>query len=260
LPNGELDLASLEERLDDTVALVAVTAVSNVLGTVNPVRAIARQAHAVGARVLVDAAQAAPHMMIDVVDWDCDIAVFSGHKMMGPTGIGVLYARGDLLEAMPPWMGGGEMINTVTRETATWADLPYRMEAGTPNVAGAIGLGVAVEYLSALGRDSLQAHDQALLTLARNRLAAIDGVTVVGHPAQAAGLVSFAVEGVHPHDMAQVADEIGVAIRAGSMCAQPLMHALGFPALSRASFGPYTNESDIDQLVSAVQQAMEFFA
>nr|PZN54510.1 MAG: cysteine desulfurase [Chloroflexota bacterium] len=262
LPDGTLDLDEYARLLrEEPVRLVTVMHVSNVLGTINPVADMARQAHEAGALILVDAAQSAPHMPLDVQALDVDFLAFSGHKMAGPTGIGVLYGKRELLEAMPPWMGGGDMISRVTLEGSTWNELPYKFEAGTPSIAQAIGLGVAVDYLSALGMDKIQAHEHALTEYALERLAEIPGITLYGPDvAQRAGVTSFTLDGVHPHDIAQILDSVGVAIRAGHHCAQPLHDFFGIPASARASYYLYNTFEEIDALANGLIKARMTFA
>ena len=261
LADGTLDQDAYARLLaSGRVRLVAFTHISNVLGTVNPVKEMTEAAHKAGAVVLVDAAQSVPNRTVNVVDIGCDFMAFSGHKMLAPTGIGILYGRETLLESMDPFMAGGEMINRVDLDHSTWADLPQKFEAGTPSIAGAIGMGTAVTYLSKIGMDVIEAHERKLTEYTLDRLEKIPGVRVFGHAQDRGGAVSFEVEGVHPHDMAQFADREGVAIRAGHLCAQPLMRKLGVPAVNRASFYFYNLESEIDQLAAAILKAKEFFA
>lgn len=257
--DGTLDLAAYADLLDERTRLVAITHVSNVLGTVNPVREIVRQAHAVGARVLVDAAQSVPYMPVNVAELEADFFVFSGHKCGGPTGVGVCWARRELWERMPPFMGGGEMIERVHDDHATWADVPYKFEAGTPNIAGVIALGVALEYLEGLGMDRIHAYEQELTAYTVNALSHLSGVRVFGQAPKRGGAVSFDVAGLHPHDLSQYVDQQGIAIRAGHLCAQPLMRRLGVPAVSRASLAYYNTTDEIDALVAAIGKAQQFF-
>jgi len=261
LPNGMLDMEAYAAILrDEPVRLVTVMMVSNVLGTVNPVADIIRQAHEAGAITLVDGAQAVPHMPVDVQALDCDFLAFSGHKMVGPTGIGILYGKRDLLEAMPPWMGGGDMISRVTLDGSTWNDLPYKFEAGTPSIAEAIGLGCAVDYLSSLGMDKIQAHEHVITGYALERLSEVPGLTVYGPNADKKGAVAaFSFAGIHPHDLAQLLDAEGVAIRAGHHCAQPLHDRLSVPATARASFYLYNTPAEVDALVEALYKARVTF-
>jgi cysteine desulfurase/selenocysteine lyase len=261
LPDGTLDQEAYATFLHEgNVKLVTVMQVSNVLGTINPVAEMARQAHATGVLMLVDGAQAVPHMPVDVQALDIDFFAFSGHKMLGPTGIGVLYGKRDLLEVMPPWMGGGDMISTVRLEGSTWNDLPYKFEAGTPSIAEAIGLGIAVDYLSAQGMDNIQAHEREITAYALDRLAEVPGVTVYGPDAERKGAVAaFSVEGIHAHDVAQLLDAEGVAVRAGHHCAMPLHEHLGVPATARASFYLYNTTSEVDALIEALYKARKTF-
>ena len=257
--SGLLVLDDLDEMLRG-VKLVSVAHMSNVLGTINPVEEIIEKAHKAGALVMLDAAQSVPHLPVDVQALDVDFLAFSGHKMCGPTGIGILYGKRDLLEEMPPFMGGGDMISTVTLEGFTPNELPWKFEAGTPAIAEAIGLGAAVDYLSALGMENVHAHEQELVAYALEKMRALPGVTVYGPDAnKKGGVVAFAVEGVHPHDVATILDGEGIAIRAGHHCCQPLMHHLGVPALGRASFYVYTRKDDVDALVEGVKKVQGIF-
>jgi len=257
---GQLDLESLDRLLQGPVKLVAFTHVSNVLGTVNPAQEIIARAHAVGARVLVDAAQSVPHLPVDVEALNCDFLAFSGHKMCGPTGVGVLYGRPELLEEMEPFLTGGGMIRRVGRTEATWADLPCKFEAGTPAIAEAVGLGAAVDYLSAVGMEAVWAHEQELADYALERLEESPGVHVIGPPAEErCGVVAFTVKSIHPHDLAQALDFEGVAIRAGFHCAQPLHKRLGLEATARASLYLYNTREEVDRLVEGIQKAQGWF-
>jgi cysteine desulfurase/selenocysteine lyase len=261
---GTLDLAEIERTWHPKTRLVAVTYVSNVLGTINDVKAIVSLAHARGAVVLVDGAQAVPHLRVDVQEVDCDFLAFSGHKMYGPMGIGALYGRERLLEQMPPWMGGGEMIRSVTLEGSTWNDLPWKFEAGTPNVEGAVGLSEAIDYLHALGLSSIRGWEEALAAYARERLAQVSGITLYGaarypRPGRAAGVFPFNLGGIHAHDVAQFLDREGIAVRAGQHCAQPLARRLGVPATVRASLSFYNTFSEIDRLAEALESARRFY-
>ncbi len=256
---GELDLSQLDTLVNARTKLVSFMHVSNVLGTVNPVQELVAAARAVGAKVLLDAAQSVPHMPIDVQALDVDFLVFSSHKMCGPTGIGVLYGKRDLLEAMPPWMGGGDMIREVKMEGSKWNALPYKFEAGTPSVAEAIGLGAAVDYLSSVGMEWIHAQEQALVDYAYTRLSEIEGLNIVG-PESRAGLIAFTLNDLHPHDLAAVLDQEGVAIRAGHHCAQPVHDRLGVMATARASFYFYNKPAEVDQLVLALDKASQLFA
>lgn len=261
-PDGTLDLAQLDPLLGPRTRMVAISHCSNVLGTINPVKEIASRAHAVGALCLVDGAQAAPHMPVDVQDLGCDFYALSGHKMLGPTGIGVLYGRQDLLQDMEPFLGGGEMIREVHQSGARWNDLPWKFEAGTPNIAGAIGLGAAVDYLQGIGLATVRAHDIALTTYALERLAGVANVTVVGptDPAARGSVISFTLGRAHPHDIASILDEQeAVCVRAGHHCCQPLMEHLQIAATARASFHIYTLREEIDRLISGLATANRMF-
>ncbi|HMO03448.1 MAG TPA: cysteine desulfurase [Kiritimatiellia bacterium] len=258
-PEGELDLAAFERLMQGPVKLVALTHMSNVLGTINPVESIIAAAHRAGAVVLVDGAQSVPFMPIDVAAMDCDFLAFSGHKMMAPTGIGVLYAKPALLEAMPPFLGGGEMISKVTLESSTWAEIPHKFEAGTPNIAGTIGLGAAIDVYEAMDRDGARRHEEALTAYAIERLMEVDGLILRGRAARRGGAVSFSIAGVHPHDIAHFVDQDGIAVRAGHMCAQPLIRQLGETALTRASLYFYNTRADIDALVASLLRVKRFF-
>lgn len=256
---GELDLAAFEKLLSKRTRLVAVTQVSNVLGTVTPIRQIAERAHSVGALLLVDGAQSVAHVPIDVQQLGVDFFAFSGHKLYGPTGIGVLYGRRELLDRMPPWQGGGGMIGRVRFEETTYAPVPYRFEAGTPPIAEAIGLAAAMDYLASLPAEALAAHERAVIRYAERRLAEVPGVRVLGRPAERLGAVSFTVEGVHPHDVGTILDHEGIAVRAGHHCAQPLMQRLGVPATVRASFGLYNTAGEVDALIAGLARVREVF-
>jgi cysteine desulfurase/selenocysteine lyase len=256
---GGLDMVAFPGLLNDRTKLVSITHVANVTGHIVPVRSVVRTAHALGIKVMLDGCQALPRLPVDVQDLDCDFYVFSGHKLYGPTGIGGLYAKRAILETMPPWQGGGDMIETVTFAKTTYAPPPQRFEAGTPDISGAVGLDLAIGFIESLGRDAIREHESALTEYAAQRLAAMPGVDVVGAGAQRIGVVSFVVNGVHPHDMATILDQHNVAVRAGHHCAQPLMDHLGLPATTRASFGVYSHESDVDALVAAVRAAQKIF-
>jgi cysteine desulfurase/selenocysteine lyase len=257
---GRLDLGDLDTLLAQNVKLVALSQMSNVTGTINPVGEIARRAHAAGALMLVDAAQSVPHFAVDVQALDCDFLACSAHKMVGPTGIGALYGRFDVLDAMPPFLTGGSMIRTVTLERTTFADVPQRFEAGTPAIAEAVGLGAAVQYLSALGMDWVRAREHALTVYLLEALAEVPSLAVFGPPAdQRGGAVSFSLPGVHPHDVASLLDEDNIAVRAGHHCCQPLMHALGVGATTRASVYLYNSTEDIDALVRGLQRVQRVF-
>jgi len=257
--DGRLDLSELDRLLDRRVKLLAFGHVSNALGTVNPVRQLVEAARAVGARVLLDGAQGVPHLPVDVTAMDIDFLAFSGHKMCGPTGIGALWARRELLEAMPPYQGGGEMIRTVSLAGSTWAEPPARFEAGTPNIAGAVGLGEAARYLSGLGMERVAAHGAVLVAYALERLDGVPGVRVLGPRPDRSGAVTFTMDGVHPHDLASILDRRGVAIRAGHHCAMPVHARLGLTATARASFYVYNAPWDVDALVEGLEAARGVF-
>ncbi len=256
---GEVRLGEFERMLTPRTKLAAFAHVSNVLGTINPVQEMTTMAHRAGVPVLVDGAQAAAHGPIDVQALGCDFYAMSGHKAFGPTGIGVLYGRTERLSRMPPWQGGGDMIRSVTFEKATWNDLPYRFEAGTPDIAGAIGLGAAIDYVVRIGLDRIAAHESELLAHATERLASIPGVRLIGTARHKAAVVSFVVDGIHPHDVGTVLDYEGIAVRAGHHCAQPLMQRLGLPATVRASLAFYNTADEIDALAAGVRRAIEVF-
>ena len=256
---GELDMEAFHRLLNDRTRIVAVVHVSNALGTINPVQDIIAAAHNVGALVLLDGAQATPHMRIDVQALDCDFYAFSGHKAFGPTGIGVLYGKRALLDAMPPYQGGGEMIRTVTFEKTTYNALPYKFEAGTQNITGAVGLGAAIDYLSGIDFAEVAQHEADLLQYATERLSELSGIRLIGTAAAKAGVVSFTLGDIHAHDLGTVVDMEGVAIRTGHHCAMPVMEHFGVPATARASFALYNNRGDVDQLVVGLNQAAELF-
>jgi cysteine desulfurase/selenocysteine lyase len=258
--DGLLDLEHIDDLLTEHTRLVSVVHMSNVLGTINPVREIARRAHAVGATVLVDGAQSVPHLPVDVQALGCDFLAFSGHKMCGPTGIGVLYGRRELLEAMPPFLGGGDMIREVSLESATWNELPWKFEAGTPSIAQAIGMGYAVDYLNSVGMDAIHEHEQDMVQYALESLSQVDGLTLYGPPAHLrGGVTTFNVSGIHPHDVATILDSEGIAIRAGHHCAQPLMRRYDVPATVRASFYLYNLQEEIDVLIHGLERAKAVF-
>jgi cysteine desulfurase / selenocysteine lyase len=258
--SGELNLSGLDELLTDKTKIMAVGQVSNALGTVNPVKQMTEKAKAKGIPVLIDGAQAVPHMQVDVQELDCDFYVFSGHKMFAPTGIGALYGKQALLEAMPPWQGGGDMILSVSFDHTEYNALPYKFEAGTPHIAGAVGLGAAIDYMQSIGIEKIAAYEHALLELATAKLSAIDGVRIVGTAEHKASVLSFLIEDVHPHDVGTIFDQQGVAIRAGHHCAQPVMQYYGIAATARASFAFYNTEQEIDALVKAIHTTQELFA
>ena len=261
LKDGLLDMQDLKSKLSEKTKFVSITHASNVLGVVNPIKEIARLAHEVGAIMVVDGAQSTPHMAIDVQDLDADFFAFSGHKMAAPTGIGVLYGKEEILEQMSPIEFGGEMIDFVYEQSASWKELPWKFEAGTPNMAGAIGLGAAIDYLEELGMDQVEAHEQELIAYVFPKLQAIEGLTIYGSQdlAQRSGVISFNLGDLHPHDLATALDYEGIAVRAGHHCAQPLLQYLQVPATTRASFYIYNTKADCDKLIEALIKAKEFF-
>jgi cysteine desulfurase/selenocysteine lyase len=257
--DGEILLPELESLLGPRTKIVAVAHVSNALGTVNPIRRIVEMAHARGVPVLVDGAQAAPHFALDLRALGCDFYALSAHKLYGPSGVGVLYGKAALLEAMPPYQGGGDMIRSVTFEKTTYNDLPYKFEAGTPNIAGVIAFGAALDYVAGLGMDRIAAYEHELLGYAVERLATVRGLRLIGTPRERAGAISFVVEGVHPHDVGTVLDYDGVAIRTGHHCAQPVMERFCVPATARASFAVYNGRDDVDTLLNGLHKVCEMF-
>lgn len=256
---GEIVLEEFERLLSRKTRLVAVSHVSNALGTINPVREIIERAHSQGVPVLIDGAQAAPHMPVDVQKLDCDFYTFSGHKLYGPTGIGVLYGKASLLEEMPPYQGGGDMISSVTFEKTTYNTLPYKFEAGTPHIAGAVGLSAAIDYVSEVGLENIAAYEAELLAYATERLSHIRGLRIIGNAKHKAAVISFVLDGVHPHDVGTVLDREGIAVRTGHHCAQPVMERFGIPATTRASFALYNTREEIDRLVRAIEKVKEMF-
>ncbi len=256
---GELDMEAYQALLNEHTRLVTIVHVSNALGSVNPVRSIIEQAHARGLPVLLDGAQAVAHMHVDVQALDCDFYAFSGHKLYGPTGVGVLYGKAALLDAMPPYQGGGDMIRIVSFEGTTYNTLPFKFEAGTPNIAGVIGLGAAVDYVMEIGLDAIAAHEHALLGYATQALADIPGLRIIGTAREKTGILSFLLEGTHPHDIGSILDRHGVAIRAGHHCTMPLMQRFGLSATARASFALYNTRAEVDKLALAIHKAQEIF-
>ena len=256
LENGELDISQFHERLTDNTRIVAITQVSNALGTVNPLDEIISAAHAKGAKVVVDGAQSVAHMAVDVQALDCDFYVFSGHKIFGPTGIGVLYGKRELLDAMPPYRSGGDMIKSVSFSGTEYNVLPYKFEAGTPHIAGAIGLAAALNYLSNIGMDNIEAYEYDLLSYGTKAMSQIDGLRLVGTADNKAGILSFVVEGAHASDLGTLLDHQGIAIRVGHHCAMPVMEKFGLEATSRASLALYNNIDDIDRLVAALKRSL----
>lgn len=256
---GELQLDEFEKLLSPRAKLVTITHVSNVLGTVTPIKEIVRLAHAQGVPVLVDGSQAAPHLPIDVQDMDCDFYAFTGHKVYGPTGIGVLYGKSAHLNAMPPFLGGGEMIRQVTRDMVTYADPPFRFEAGTMPIVQAIGLGAAIDFMQSLDRKAVAAHEKSLLDYATARLKEINALTIYGEAREKGAIISFGIDGIHPHDVATIIDQSGVAVRSGQHCAEPLMKHLGVTATARASFALYNTKEEVDILVRALEDCRKLF-
>jgi cysteine desulfurase / selenocysteine lyase len=256
---GEFLIEEYAKLLSPSTRLVAVTYISNVLGTINPIREIIRLAHNQNIPVLVDGAQAAPHIPIDVQALDCDFFVFSGHKMYGPTGIGVLYGKENLLDEMPPYQGGGDMIRSVTFEKTLYGELPYKFEAGTPHVAGGIGLGAAIDYLESIGMESIALHEQEMLSYATESLRSLDGLRIIGEAKAKAGVISFVIDGIHPHDIGTILDEEAVAVRTGHHCAQPVMDFFKIPATVRASIGLYNTRQDIDALLRGLESVKRVF-
>ncbi len=257
---GELEPGAFEKLLGPRTKIAVFGHVSNALGTVNPVKDMTALAHAQGVPVLVDGAQAVPHMQVDVQDLDCDFYAFSGHKMFAPTGIGILYGKEKLLEAMPPWQGGGEMIRIVRFDQTTYNDLPHKFEAGTPDIGGAVGLGAAIDYLGDVGLPAIHSYEKGLLAYLSEQLARVEGVRLIGTSHHKAGVQSFVMQGIHPHDLGTIVDQEGVAIRTGHHCAMPVMERFGLPATARASFAFYNTQEDVDALVKALGKAREVLA
>ena len=256
---GEIILEEYEKLLGPRTMLVAVTHVSNALGTITPIKEIIDIAHRSEVRVLVDGAQAVPHTPVDVRDLDCDFYAFSSHKLFGPTGVGVLYGKYDLLNGLPPYQGGGEMILSVSFDGTTYNELPFKFEAGTPNIAGVIGFGAAIDYINAVGMERIAAYERDILDHATQTLSAIPGVRIIGTAAEKASVVSFVVEGVHPHDVGTILDQLGIAVRTGHHCAQPLMERFGLTATARASFAFYNTRDEVDALADGIRQVIEVF-
>jgi cysteine desulfurase/selenocysteine lyase len=257
---GELLMGEFADLLGARTKLVAISHVSNALGTINPIRRIVELAHRHNVPVLVDGAQAVPHMQVDVQALDCDFYTFSGHKVYGPTGIGVLYGKSALLDAMPPYQGGGDMISSVTFEKTTYNKLPYKFEAGTPDIAGVIGLGAAITYVHEIGIHNIAAHEHDLLTYATEVVSAIPGLRLIGTAKEKAGVLSFVLEGIHPHDIGTILDQEGIAIRTGHHCSQPVMDRFSIPATARASFAVYNTREEVDALVRGIKKVQEVFA
>ena len=256
---GELEIEVFQNLLSEKTKMVAITHVSNALGTIVPLEKVIKKSHDAGALVLVDGCQAAPHLQVDVQELDADFYVFSGHKIYGPSGIGVLYGKESLLESMPPYQGGGEMIDTVSFSGSTWADLPFKFEAGTPNIADAIGIGNAIDYVSALGFTSIMEHEEALLSYATEKLKAINSIRIIGNASKKAAIISFVMGDIHPHDIGTILDRQGVAVRTGHHCAQPVMERYDISATVRASFALYNTFEEIDSLASSLSKVKEIF-
>ncbi|KGO92783.1 aminotransferase class V-fold PLP-dependent enzyme [Flavobacterium subsaxonicum] len=257
---GELIMEEFEKLLSEKTKIVAVNHISNSLGTINPIEFIIQKAHAVGAAVLIDGAQAAPHLKFDVQALDCDFYAFSGHKTCGPTGTGILYGKEEWLNKLPPYQGGGEMIKEVTFAKTTYADLPHKFEAGTPHIAGGIVLGTAIDYLNGIGFDAIQAYEQELLVYGIQKLQEIDGLTLIGTAAHKTSVISFNLQGIHPYDVGSIVDKMGIAVRTGHHCTQPVMDAFGVPGTVRASFAFYNTKEEIDALVTAVLKAQRMLS
>ena len=256
---GELDLSEPDHYFKPNTKIVSITHISNVLGTINPVKKLAEMAHDMGALFIVDGAQGVPHLQVNVQDLGCDFYAFSGHKMLGPTGIGTLWGKTELLNEMDPFMGGGEMIETVTMESSTWNDIPYKFEAGTPNFAQAVGLGAAVDYLKTIGMSTIAEHEKTLTAYALNKINQIEGIRIHGSADERAGVISFNVDGIHPHDLAQFLNEDNIALRVGHHCAQPLLSTLGETATARLSFYIYNDESDVDKFYDSLTNIRKYF-
>ena len=256
---GELDLSEPDQYFKPNTKIVSITHISNVLGTINPVKKLAEMAHDMGALFIVDGAQGVPHLQVNVQDLGCDFYAFSGHKMLGPTGIGALWGKTELLNEMDPFMGGGEMIETVTMESSTWNEIPYKFEAGTPNFAQAVGLGAAVDYLKIIGMSTIAEHEKTLTAYALNKINQIEGIRIHGSADERAGVISFNVDGIHPHDLAQFLNEDNIALRVGHHCAQPLLSTLGETATARLSFYIYNDESDVDKFYNSLTNIRKYF-
>jgi cysteine desulfurase/selenocysteine lyase len=256
---GELDIAAYEKLFNDRTKFVGLIHVSNALGTINPIKPLISFAHQHGVPVLIDGAQAAPHMVVDVQDLDCDFYAFSAHKLCGPTGIGMLYGKSSLLEAMQPFKGGGDMIASVTFEKTTYAAIPHKFEAGTPPIAAAIGFGAAIDYLESIGMDDIAAHEHELLSYATERMAEIKGLRIIGTAAHKTAVLSFTLDGIHPHDIGTILNEDGIAVRTGHHCAQPVMERFKVPATSRASFAFYNTRSEVDALIAGIRNVQKVF-
>ncbi len=258
--NGELDMEAFDQLLTPKTKLVSVVYISNSLGTINPVAEMIEKAHAVGAKVMIDAAQAVPHMAVDVQALDCDFLAFSAHKMLGPTGVGILYGKEELLNAMPPWQGGGEMIKVVRFEKTTYNELPHKFEAGTPHISGGIALGTAIQYINKIGYEAIGAQEAALLEYGHKALAQIPDIRFVGTAAKKASVISFLIGDIHPYDAGTILDRMGIAIRTGHHCTMPIMERFGIPGTMRASFAFYNTFEEIDRMVEAIERARKMFA
>ncbi|WP_286912082.1 aminotransferase class V-fold PLP-dependent enzyme [Flavobacterium sp. UBA4197] len=258
--NGELIMSEFDRLLNEKTKVITVNHISNALGTLNPIAEIIEKGHKVGAAVLIDGAQATPHLRPDVQELDCDFYVFSGHKVCGPTGIGILYGKESWLNRLPPYQGGGEMIKEVTFEKTTYAELPHKFEAGTPNIAGGIVLGKAIDYLNSIGFDAIEAHEQELLAYGTKRLLEIEGLKIYGTGAKKASVISFNIEGIHPYDIGTIVDKLGIAVRTGHHCAQPIMNFFDIPGTVRASFAFYNTKEEIDIFVEAVKKAQQMLS
>lgn len=258
--NGELIMSEFDRLLNEKTKVITVNHISNALGTLNPIAEIIEKGHKVGAAVLIDGAQATPHLRPDVQELDCDFYVFSGHKVCGPTGIGILYGKESWLNRLPPYQGGGEMIKEVTFEKTTYAELPHKFEAGTPNIAGGIVLGKAIDYLNSIGFDAIEAHEQELLAYGTQRLLEIEGLKIYGTGAKKASVISFNIEGIHPYDIGTIVDKLGIAVRTGHHCAQPIMNFFDIPGTVRASFAFYNTKEEIDIFVEAVKKAQQMLS
>lgn len=257
---GELLIDQYEALLNERTKFVAITHVSNALGTINPIKSMIEQAHKYGVPVLIDGAQSAPHMPVDVQDLDCDFYTFSGHKMYAPTGSGIVYGKAEVLERMNPFQGGGDMIKSVTFEKTTYAELPNRLEAGTPAIASQIGLGAAIDYLNSIGREQAAAHESELLRYATEKVSAIEGVRIIGTARNKASVLSFVIDDIHPHDIGTILDQEGIAVRAGHHCAQPVMQRFNIPATARASFAFYNTKEEVDLLAATIEKVIEIFS
>jgi cysteine desulfurase/selenocysteine lyase len=257
LENGELDLNELDQLINSKTKLISITHISNALGTINPIEEIIHKGHEVGAKVLIDAAQSLQHMMVDVQQLDCDFLVFSGHKVFGPTGVGVLYGKTEILNAMPPYQGGGDMIKSVSMERTEYNELPHKFEAGTPHIIGGIGLGAAIEWLSKLDFEAIQKHEQELLAYATEKLQQFEGLKIYGEGEHKSSVISFLIEGTHPYDIGTLLNQQGIAVRTGHHCTQPIMKFFGIPGTIRASFSFYNTKEEVDRFINALEKAVQ---